>query len=85
MCVANTNSWQDQLLAQVRKVQALGVGVALTYDDEAFATEGRFIIDTIQFSGKGFGPHPCPSLSASERIADFLANRDQRIHPNFCA
>jgi hypothetical protein len=75
MCVANTSSWQDQLLAQVRKVQALGIGAIVEYDTEMLETEGRFIIDSVQFDGKGFGPYPCGALAASEAISNFLAKR----------
>ncbi len=75
MCVANTSSWQDQLLAQIRKIQSLGVSAVVVYDDEAYAEEGRFIIDAVQFTGNGFGPYPCSAIAASEAISTFLANR----------
>jgi hypothetical protein len=78
MCVAQINSWQDELLAMIRKAQSMGLVIAITYDEEELAERGYYIIDTVQFTAKGFGPYPVGSIAARERLSEFFAQRRLR-------
>lgn len=80
MCVAQTNSYQDETLAIIRKAQSRGLQVLnIEYDQEALATEGRWIIESVTIVGRK-GPFSVPCISAREYIGKWM----QREGCNAC-
>jgi hypothetical protein len=72
MCVAQISSYEDESMALFRKAQSKGLVIDVTFDEQALAEEGRYIIDSVRVTGKGFGPYPMPLISARERIGEWL-------------
>jgi len=88
MCVAQTSSAQDELMAMIRKAQAKGLNVVnIEFDAAAEVFEGRFIIESVQVASKGFGPFPMPHITARERIGEWLYKQSPayRQPRSFCA
>lgn len=76
MCVAQTNSYQDETLAIIRKAQSRGLQVLnIEYDDRVLATEGRWIIESVTIVGKN-GPFSVPCISAREYIGKWTRQKD---------
>lgn len=75
MCVAQVSSYQDEVLALIRKAQSKGLQVAdIKYDADTLANEGSYIIDEVTIIGPR-GPFSVGTIGAQEYIGRFLAKR----------
>jgi hypothetical protein len=79
MCVAQTSSYQDELLALIRKAQSKGLKVeSIVYDETYLKQTGGFAIDSVKLVGAR-GPFGLGCISAREYIAKWLADRDPEL------
>lgn len=63
----------DELRALIEQLREHGASVALTYDEELRASEGREVIATVTVSGvRGIGPEPMSPISAAERMREAI-------------
>lgn len=73
MCVAQISSYQDEVLALIRKAQSRGLQVVnIEYDADVLAGEGSYVIDEVTIIGAR-GPFTVGTIGAQEYIAKFLA------------
>jgi hypothetical protein len=73
MCVAQGTSYQEELLALIRKAQAKGLRVAdIEYDATALIDEGRYIIQSVTIVG-AHRIFEASAICAREYVREFLA------------